>query len=36
MAAILDAILYTGVMQGLQRWQTLDLKTTDQYEHFGI
>ena len=35
-AAILDAILNTGVMQGLPRWQTLDFITTDQDEHFGI
>ena len=31
LAAVLDAILNTGVMPGLQ---TLDLKTTDQDEQF--
>ena len=36
MAAILDAILNTRFMQGLPRWQTLDFKTTDQDDHFGI
>ena len=35
-AAILDAILNTGVMQGLPKWQTLDFKTTDQDEHFDL
>ena len=34
LAAVLDAILNTGVMLGLLRWQTLDLKTTDQDEQF--
>ena len=32
----MDAILNTGVMPGLPRWQTLDLKSTDQDEHFKI
>ena len=32
--SFLDAILSTGVMQGLPRWQTLDLKTIDQNEQF--
>ena len=34
LAAVLDVILNTGVMPGLPRWQTLDLKTTDQDEQF--
>ena len=34
LAAVLDAILNTGVIPGLPRWQTLDLKTTDQDEQF--
>ena len=34
LATVLDAILNTGVMPGLPRWQMLDLKTTDQDEHF--
>ena len=34
LAAVLDAIMNTGVMPGLPRWQTLDLKTTDQDEQF--
>ena len=34
LTAVLDAILNTGVMPGLPRWQTLDLKTTDQDEQF--
>ena len=34
LAAFLDTILNTGVMPGLPRWQTLDLKTTDQEEQF--
>ena len=34
LAAVLDAILNTGIMPGLPRWQTLDLETTDQDEHF--
>ena len=32
----MDATLNTGVMQGLPRWQTLDLKTTGKYEQFDV
>ena len=34
LAAVLDTILNTGVMPGLSRWQTLDLKTTDKDGQF--
>ena len=36
LAAVLDAILNTAGVPGLPRWQTLDLKTTGQDEHFDI